>query len=159
MPNQLNVNFDIVKEDWGKLKGFGLYFHVANLVWSSFHDKKAEISIRLTDKLEMRTLNKKWRDKDIETNILAFPNFKEKFNNEVSYIGDLSIGYETVLYESDVSNIPLVNHMSHLIIHGVLHLLEFGHESKEEEAEMQKIEKNILKSVGIPNPYIVNQGS
>ena len=73
MLNQLNVNFDIVKEDWGKLDGFGLYFHVANLVWSSFRDKEAEISIRLTDKLEMRTLNKKWRDKDTETNILAFP--------------------------------------------------------------------------------------
>ena len=49
--------------------------------------------------------------------------------------------------------------MSHLIIHGVLHLLEFNHESKEAEAKMQKIEKNILKSVGIPDPYIVNQGS
>ena len=159
MPNQLNVNFDIVKEDWGKLDGFGLYFHVANLVWSSFRDKEAEISIRLTDKLEMRTLNKKWRDRDAETNVLAFPNFKERFHNEVLYIGDLLIGYETVLYEADISNIPLVNHMSHLIIHGVLHLLEFNHESKEAEAKMQKIEKNILKSVGIPDPYIVNQGS
>ena len=71
MPKLLNVNFDIVKKDWGKLDGFGLYFHVANLVWSSFSDKEAEISIRLTDKLEMRTLNKKWRDQDTETNILA----------------------------------------------------------------------------------------
>ena len=113
MPNQLNVNFDIVREDWGKLDGFGVYFHVANLVWSSFRDKEAEISIRLTDKLEMRTLNKKWREKDTETNILAFPNFKERFPNEVLYIGDLSIGYETVLYEANISNIPLVNHMSH----------------------------------------------
>ena len=104
----------------------------------------------------MRTLNKKWRDKDTETNILAFPNFKERFHNEVLYIGDLLIGYETVLYEADISNIPLVNHMSHLIIHGVLHLLEFDHESKKEETKMRKIEKNILKSVGIPDPYIVN---
>ena len=64
--------------------------------------------------------------------------------------------YETVLYEADISNIPLVNHMSHLIIHGVLHLLEFDHESKKEETKMRKIEKNILKSVGIPDPYIVN---
>jgi len=158
MPNQLNVNFDIVKEKWGKLEGFGLYYHVANLAWSSFRDKEAEISIRLTDKLEMRNLNKKWRDKDTETNILAFPNLKERFHNEASYIGDLSIGYETVLCEANISNIPLVNHMSHLIIHGVLHLLEFDHESKEEEAKMKKIEKNILQSVGIPDPYVVNQG-
>ncbi|PPR27571.1 MAG: hypothetical protein CFH31_01385, partial [Alphaproteobacteria bacterium MarineAlpha9_Bin1] len=83
MTNKLKVNFDITKIDWGKLGGYGLYFYLSNDIWKNYGNADAELSILLTDSSEMCALNKKWRNKNIETNILAFPNFKEQFSNKL----------------------------------------------------------------------------
>ena len=153
MTNKLKVNFDITKIDWGKLGGYGLYFYLSNDIWKNYGNADAELTILLTDSREMCALNKKWRNKDIETNILAFPNFKEQFSNKLHYIGDIALGYEIVFQEAKARDVPLLNHAAHLVIHGVLHLVGYSHESVEDEFKMQKIETKVLKEVGIPNPY------
>ena len=79
--------------------------------------------------------------------------FKEQFSNKLHYIGDIALGYEIVFQEAKARDVPLLNHAAHLVIHGVLHLVGYSHESVEDEFKMQKIETKVLKEVGIPNPY------
>ena len=63
------------------------------------------------------------------------------------------IAYEIVKKEANFNNIPIVNHVSHLIVHGILHLIGFSHDNVVDEKKMKKIEKKILNTVGIVDPY------
>ena len=85
--------------------------------------------------------------------MLAFPSLYPKINSRIIYIGDIVIAYEIVKKEANFNNIPIVNHVSHLIVHGILHLIGFSHDNVTDEKKMKKIEKKILKTVGIIDPY------
>ena len=67
------INFDVVNEDWGKLKAYGMAYEAIKITLNKCDKLSSEITIRLTDEKEMRTLNRKWRNKDSSTNVLAFP--------------------------------------------------------------------------------------
>ena len=153
MIDQLDLFFDVKIKNWSRLEGYGLYCKLANETWSMYSKKKGSLSIRLTDNKEIRYFNKKWRNKDLATNVLAFPSLYPKINSRIIYIGDIVIAYEIVKKEANFNNIPIVNHVSHLIVHGILHLIGFSHDNVTDEKKMKKIEKKILNTVGIIDPY------
>ena len=107
-----------------------------------------ELSILLTNSEKMRELNQNFRSKDKPTNVLSFPS--DEFDKENGgFLGDLAFGYEIIQGEKS----DFMSHMTHLTIHGILHLLGFDHETDQDAEKMENCEINILKLFNIPNPY------
>ena len=73
------INFDVVNKKWEEIKAFGLAYEAIEITLEECKKLNSEITIRLTDDKEMKILNKKWRNKDSSTNVLAFPNNKKLF--------------------------------------------------------------------------------
>ena len=149
------INFDVVNEDWGKLKAYGMAYEAIKITLNKCDKLSSEITIRLTDEKEMRTLNRKWRNKDSSTNVLAFPlNNNLNIVNKSEYIGDVVLSYNDIKSEAIERNITFIDHMIHILIHGVLHLCGYSHSKKKDEFIMINNEKLILDKVGIKDPYI-----
>ena len=110
-----------------------------------------EITIALTDDAEMRDLNRTWRKKDEPTNVLSFP--AGGASGEAGMLGDVIISFETAQREAEDSGIALSDHVSHLVVHGVLHLLGFDHRDDTEAEQMEDLERKALASLGIADPY------
>ena len=102
----------------------------------------------------MLVFNKKWRNKNSTTNVLAFPNKNLLLDEQQSYLGDILISYGVLKKESLLRNISLTDQMIHLIVHGTLHLCGYDHINKKDETKMINYEKIILAKVGIKDPYI-----
>ena len=114
------------------------------------------VGVRLTDDYEQRQLNRAYRGKDMPTNVLAFPlaNLGEAPPPGLPLLlGDVVLALETVQHEADNQHKPLTDHLRHLVVHGVLHLLGFGHESEPDAAQMEAREVEILAAFGVPDPY------
>jgi probable rRNA maturation factor len=110
-----------------------------------------EASILLTDDAEMRALNRTWRGKDTPTNVLSFPAGDDA--NEPGLLGDVALSYETTVGEAQQTSIALRDHVAHLVVHGVLHLLGFDHMENEEAERMETLERRALATLGIADPY------
>lgn len=109
------------------------------------HD--TEISLSYVNDGEIQILNRDYRGKDKPTNVLSFP------QNEPAMLGDIVLAYETVVREAKEQEKPLENHLRHLLVHGVLHLLGHDHEEDGEAEAMESLEARILSEMGIKNPY------
>ena len=124
---------------------------------------KAELSVLLTGDAEIRALNAQWRGKDEPTNVLSFPAVTPERRRGArpgvaqpripTMLGDIVIAYETTAREAAVQGKPLRNHLTHLAVHGFLHLLGYDHESEAEAEAMESRERYILAALGIPDPY------
>jgi probable rRNA maturation factor len=104
----------------------------------------------------MRDLNRTWRGKDAATNVLSFP------SGEVAttgFLGDVVLAHETVREEARENNIALPDHASHLVVHGVLHLLGFDHEEDAAAERMETLERRVLASLGVADPYAAEVSS
>jgi probable rRNA maturation factor len=114
------------------------------------------LGIVLTDDAEQRALNHAWRGKDVPTNVLSFatadPDQKPPPGAPI-LLGDVVLAFETVAHEAAEQRKPLSDHLSHLVVHGALHLLGFDHESDAEAACMEAREIEILAELGVPAPY------
>ena len=110
-----------------------------------------ELTIVLTDDAEMRSLNRQWRGKDAPTNVLSFP--AGDAPGEPGPLGDVVIAYETAAKEAEDGNLALADHVSHLVVHGVLHLLGLDHIQDDEAERMEDLERRGLASLGIADPY------
>lgn len=115
----------------------------------------AEVSVALADDAMMRTLNRKYRGKDMPTNVLAFPAEDGGAAGRARLLGDVVLAFETVQREAAERSKPLGDHVSHLTVHGMLHLLGRDHESEMQAAVMEALETAILAGLGVANPYIV----
>lgn len=116
-----------------------------------FDPLDAEVSVLLCDDAEIRHLNAKWRGKDTSTNVLSFPAARQ--NVAERHLGDIAISYETLAREASNENKMIVHHLSHLTVHGYLHLLGFDHETDDEADEMEGLEREVLAGLGIGDPY------
>lgn len=116
----------------------------------------AELSIRIVDATESQALNHQYRGKDSSTNVLSFP-FEMPEGIELDLLGDLVICAEVVAREAEQQHKPLLNHWCHMVVHGVLHLLGFDHINNDEAEEMEQLERDILASLDIPDPYLVSE--
>ena len=109
-----------------------------------------EVTVLLTDNAEMRDLNRAWRGKDAPTNVLAFP---AGDHTEPGQLGDVVLAYETVSDEARNAGIAFADHVSHLVIHGLLHLLGLDHMNDDEAEWMASLERTALARLGIADPY------
>ncbi len=116
-------------------------------------DEAYEISIVLADDAFVRDLNRQYRNIDRPTNVLSFP-ADDDDGLGPCLLGDVLLAYETVQREADAAGKPMLDHVSHLIIHGALHLLGFDHEDEQEAIEMEAIETAILARLGVADPYL-----
>ena len=148
------VNFDLVNKKWEKLMAYGLSYEAIVLTLTKCKMLNSEITIRLTNDKEMLFLNKKWRNKNSTTNVLAFPNKNLLLDKNPVYLGDILVSYGELKKESLMRNISLIDHMIHLVVHGVLHLCGYDHINIKDEKKMMDYEKVILSNIGIKDPYI-----
>ncbi|MBM3608619.1 MAG: rRNA maturation RNase YbeY [Alphaproteobacteria bacterium] len=110
-------------------------------------------SIQFTDDATNRNLNNLWRKIDKPTNVLAFPAPAAHAPDQSRYLGDISIAYETVLRESAEQGKQFEDHLRHMIVHGLLHLLGFDHVTEKDAARMEALEQVILARLGVADPY------
>ena len=126
----------------------------ATLHGLEFDDVDSELSLVFTDDANIRTINAKWRHIDKATNVLSFPAFPIQPGQQPGPIlGDIVIARETVQREAQEENKSFDDHLSHLIVHGLLHLTGYDHQNDEEAEQMESLERKILASLGISDPY------
>ena len=117
----------------------------------------AELAVMLTDDSGIRTLNNNWRGQDKPTNVLSFPALqptgKQSADDAPRMLGDIAIAYETTRREADDEQKPFDHHLSHLAVHGFLHLVGYDHEKDDDAEAMESLEQEILAQLGIPDPY------
>lgn len=125
--------------------------------------RPAEISILLSDDAGIRALNRRYRGIDRPTNVLAFPSGDDGFSDiepfpgsgqPVHALGDIVLAFETVTAEAADQGKEFGDHMAHLVIHGVLHLLGHDHERDDDAKVMEALEVGTLADLGISNPYL-----
>jgi probable rRNA maturation factor len=119
-------------------------------------DRKVLLGIVLTDDAEQRALNRTWRGKDGATNVLSFTMIDPVKRPPIGaplLLGDVVLAFETVAREAAEQHKEVADHLKHLVVHGVLHLLGFDHESDAEAAIMEARETEILAALGVPAPY------
>ena len=114
-----------------------------------------EVSVLFCDDAQIRELNKNWRGQDKPTNVLAFPAPFEP-GAPVRLLGDVALAYETASREAESEGKSLAQHATHLMVHGVLHLLGYDHETDIEADEMEGCERTALARLGYPDPYAAN---
>lgn len=112
--------------------------------------------IRVVDEQEARRYNREYRAKDHATNVLSFPaELPEGLPAEIrkTQIGDLLICAPVVAREATQQQRPEIDHWAHLTIHGILHLLGYDHQQSEDAVAMECLETEILRDLGVSNPY------
>ena len=114
---------------------------------------EGDIVVLLTDDDAVRELNGRFRDKDKPTNVLSFPAPENAF----PHLGDIVLAYGVCATEAEAQGKTLANHLSHLVVHGVLHLLGRDHEDDAEAEEMEAEEREILAQIGVADPYLAEQ--
>jgi probable rRNA maturation factor len=116
---------------------------------------RLEVSLVLADDAMVQTLNLQYRGQDKPTNVLSFAALDDADPPDEGpvLLGDVVLAYETTLAEAAAEGKPTAHHLSHLLVHGVLHLLGFDHLDEAEAEEMEGVERSILGGLGIPDPY------
>ena len=117
---------------------------------------RLELSIVLADDAEQRQLNRDWRGIDRSTNVLSFATWDPAVElppDAPLLLGDVVLAYETVAREAEEQGKAITDHLCHLIVHGVLHLLGYDHATEREAVVMETLETSILASLGVADPY------
>ncbi|MEP1205744.1 MAG: rRNA maturation RNase YbeY [Rhizobiaceae bacterium] len=117
----------------------------------SFSDE-SEVSLLFTDDAAVQQLNQQWRQIDKPTNVLSFA-AQEGEGPVTPVLGDIVLARQTIEREASEQDKLRDDHLTHLIIHGFLHLLGFDHETDREADEMEHLETEILNQLGIADPY------
>ena len=116
-----------------------------------YNNSKILISISFSGDKKIMELNNCFRKTKSATNVLSFPSYN-KFNNTL-FLGDIIFSIETILKEAKRDNITVENHLIHLFVHAILHLLGYEHETEEQAKKMENLEIKILSNLQIDNPY------
>lgn len=148
-------------EQWKNEDEWGTFFEDISRCVLSYFDLKGlyEVSIFLTNDAYMQTLNRDYREKDAPTNVLSFPQYSLHDikmlceSGKRLLLGDVVLSIETLQREALAQDKRVMNHIIHLYIHSMLHLLGFDHEHDQEAQEMEAMEIQFLQTLGIQNPY------
>ena len=113
-----------------------------------------ELSLVFTDDASIREINAEWREQDKPTNVLSFPAYPLQPGGKPGpMLGDIIFAYETVVREAAELEKPFEAHLSHLLVHGFLHLFGYDHMNDEEATIMEGLETRILLGLGHSDPY------
>ncbi len=166
MPEEVLVHVMIDAESW---RDESLDFEVIarEMVRATFAhladiepiDAACEVSISLTDDRSIQDLNRRFRQVDAATNVLAFPEASAgrgalEESGTRRHLGDIAMAFGTVSDESLAQGKTLEQHFRHLTVHGVLHLLGYDHVDRSDAQEMESLEQTILAQFDVPDPYI-----
>ncbi len=129
------------------------------------HPVAIEIAVRLTSDDEVQTLNRQYRSKDSSTNVLSFPMVQPDLLDTVTQgsddgevlLGDIVLAHGVCATEASAKDVALADHVTHLIVHGTLHLLGHDHGGEADAEAMEAIERDALASLGIADPYILRE--
>jgi probable rRNA maturation factor len=123
--------------------------------------RPVELSVRLSNDDEVRSLNAHWRGKDTATNVLSFP-MSESYELDAAdedgpslMLGDIVLAHGVCEAEAASNGVSVEDHAAHLVVHGTLHLLGYDHQSDGDAADMEAREVRALARIGISDPYAV----
>lgn len=174
---ELDIGLDWRKSGFGQVeveKAVDAAVKFAGLPGLSDYPAPIEVSIKLSDNDEVHALNREWRDKDKPTNVLSFPTLEDDDLNSLRHpelvfpsanqvqgdepemellLGDIILAYGVCEAEAAEKNIPIADHATHLVIHGMLHLLGHDHIDNDDAEAMEALEVKALASIGLDNPY------
>jgi probable rRNA maturation factor len=108
-----------------------------------------DVTILLTSDEAVRALNARFRGHDKPTNVLSFPAPESAH----PHLGDIALAYGVCAAEAESQGKPLAHHLTHLTVHGVLHLLGYDHETESEAEAMEALERTLVARFGIADPY------
>ena len=118
--------------------------------------QRVELAIALADDAEVAGLNSRFRGRQGPTDVLSFPAAASPAplrSQAPLPLGDVVLALETVLREAAEQHKPVADHLTHLVVHGVLHLIGYDHGSSAEARRMEALEVSILAELGVPDPY------
>ncbi|MGP4715590.1 rRNA maturation RNase YbeY [Psychrobacter sp. T6-6] len=151
----MKAALDYIDERVGKGLTLPYFSDIDTELWQ---EKSKALDLYITDDIEGRALNLEARGKDYATNILSYPSELPAAIIQLMPtlpLGELIICHEVMVREAQEQDKTLAQHISHLLVHGMLHLLGFDHElGQAEQEEMEYFEIEILASLNLPNPYI-----
>ncbi|MTI44671.1 putative rRNA maturation factor [Roseibium hamelinense] len=153
----LVIDLSIVAGDWPTEERLAA---VCKRAWAAAHkvasfnfQAGSEVSVVCTNDAAVQKLNKDWRGKNKPTNVLSFPASEPVEDVYGPLLGDIVLGFETISREADDLGIEFETHVTHLIVHGILHLFDYDHQEDDEAELMERMEIEILSCLGIENPY------
>ena len=109
-------------------------------------------TVRVVDEADSSELNQRYRNKQGSTNVLSFP-YESMAGVETDLLGDLIICAPVVRHEAESQGKTVDMHFSHLVVHGILHLFGYDHQTTDEAEEMEGLEIQVMKQHGFTNPY------
>jgi len=158
-----SIDLELEYKAWGSIRGLRLRLEkVTTVTLASLPPSLSfpcKMTLLLTDNKNIKQLNRDFRGLDKPTNVLSFPQFDSPLMAKKSskkipvYMGDIAISYQYVVAEAKKDHKILINHVSHLLIHGILHLFGYDHGHDSEAMRMERLEQKIMASLGLDDPY------
>ena len=154
----MNVDVQVASDAAGIPTSDDIREWIERTVAAADPDRDADVSVRIVDEQEMRALNRDYREQDKPTNVLAFPAGDTGFvpPGEMPLLGDIVVFAAVGAREAGVQGKPPGPHWSHMLVHGTLHLLGHDHVTDPQAQAMEALERQILDSLGIADPYAGN---
>ncbi|WEZ84748.1 rRNA maturation RNase YbeY [Rhizobium sp. 32-5/1] len=119
-----------------------------------FPKMATEVSLVFTDDASIRTINAEWRNQDKPTNVLSFPAYPLTPGKRPGpMLGDIILAHETLVREAEELGKTFDEHLTHLLVHGFLHLFGYDHIESDDAERMEGLETRILASLGLSDPY------
>lgn len=154
MPPEIDIEIAVAAGDWPD--GLEALCHTAISAATArlpdLLEGTCTLSVLFTNDGAQKVLNARWRQIDRTTNVLSFPGHDDE-RPLSGFLGDISLAYETVQGEADEQALAFDDHLTHLLVHGFLHILGYDHLEPVEAGEMEKLETAILAGLGIADPY------
>lgn len=150
--DDIEIDIDIREASWDAASDLGMLARTVLSTAAAQYTPRAftELSVLFTNNAHIQELNRDYRGQDKPTNVLSFPTVSDI---AIPVLGDIILALETVKLEAEQQNISLEHHITHLLIHGYLHLQGLDHENEQEATEMEALEIKLLAGLGIANPY------
>jgi probable rRNA maturation factor len=162
-----HIFLEIEAVAWSRIKGLETRLGAATeLALASLPETlipaaaRAEIAVLLTTDRQVQRLNREYRGVDKPTNVLSFPFYSRrelvklgKDEKSEIHAGDIAIAFAYTSAEAKRESKIMLDHVTHLMIHGILHLFGYDHDTPSKAARMEKLEREIMASMGLPDPY------
>jgi probable rRNA maturation factor len=149
----MNLDISIDDKNWAAVPNLRKLSRRA--ISAAIGDNKISLSLLFTSDEKILEINRQWRGKATATNVLSFPVSAETLvpAGEPRPLGDIALAFGVISKEAAEQKKPIAHHVTHLIVHGALHLLGYDHETDSEAEAMEAREIMILAGLGIENPY------
>ena len=144
----MTIEVEVEADDWTRVLP-DVEARVRRAAGAALGRIEGEVVVLLSDDAAVRDLNARFRDKDKPTNVLSFP----AAESAAPHLGDVVLAYGVCAAEAEAQGKSLSDHLTHLVVHGVLHLLGRDHEDDAEAEEMEGEERAILADLGVADPY------